>query len=228
MCHYPCVPSTLVVMAYSGDWWTWLERWKGNRDDHLGVESTNYHYTVTWMWTRALSIFHLRSGGAFGHWLLERWTAASRFSPTQVNSPYKATLQCFLFLRSLASLRLRFPYNAFQFCKCRSDSSPQGYDKKGPLETRLSYPARFGSCQYLIGRDIPLLIQISIALARKLHRQKQHWKCKVSFYMWILQECSWLLFRIAGLEKDTKLHGNQFNIILAGMYILRYIPYNHS
>ena len=36
----------------------------------------------------------------------------------------------------------------------------------------------------------PLPIQISIALARKLHRQKQHWKCKVSFYVLISQECS--------------------------------------
>jgi hypothetical protein len=36
----------------------------------------------------------------------------------------------------------------------------------------------------------PLPIQISLALARKLHRQKQHWKCKVSFYMLISQEYS--------------------------------------
>jgi hypothetical protein len=35
--------------------------------------------------------------------------------------------------------------------------------------------------------------------------------------MLISQEYSWSLFRIAGLEKDTKLHGNQFNISLAGI-----------
>jgi len=27
--------------------------------------------------------------------------------------------------------------------------------------------------------------QMSLALARKLHRQKQHWKCEVNFYLCI-------------------------------------------
>lgn len=57
-----------------------------------------------------------------------------------------------------------------------------------------------------------------VALVGKFHRQVQYRQCEVRMHCF--RPCLYTLidhryFRIAGLDKDTHLHGNQFNTALA-------------